>query len=61
MVRKSEELQAAITLEERAKRITQAALADKQFLDDVREALALEAAGNTGEPWPEVKARLGLV
>jgi hypothetical protein len=56
-----EEVQAALALEERAKRVTRAALADEKFLKDLREAQALEAAGVRGEPWAEVKARLGLV
>jgi hypothetical protein len=61
MVGQAEEIQAAVTLEKRAQRIIQAALSDKKFMDDVREAQQLEAAGDRGEPWAEVKKRLRLV
>jgi hypothetical protein len=56
-----EEIQAARTLEERGKRIIEAAMADKQLMSDVKESQALEQKGDQGEPWSAVKARLGLV
>jgi hypothetical protein len=56
-----EAVQAALTLEERAKQIMQAALDDEAFMRDVREAQQLDLTGDKGEPWSQVKARLGLV
>lgn len=61
MTGKTEEIQAAITLEKRAERLIQAAINDAAFMADVREAQQLEAANDAGEPWGQVKARLGLV
>jgi hypothetical protein len=61
LVGQPEEIQAAITLEERAKRIIQDAMADVQLMKDVRESQALEESGDKGESWSSVKARLGLV
>jgi hypothetical protein len=56
-----EEIKAALILEERARRIIQGALGDEQLMNDVLEASKQEASGEAGAPWPEVKARLGLV
>ena len=61
VVGRPEEIQAALTLEEHTKRILAAALNDEQFMKDIREAQQLEAAGDKGELWSEVKTRLGLV
>ena len=55
------EIDAAIILEERGRRIIQAALNDKQLMNDVLEAKKEEASGEAGESWSQVKARLGLV
>ena len=61
MVAELEEIKATLILEERMKRLVQAALNDEQFMKDVREAQQLEVSGDKGEPWPQVKARLDLV
>lgn len=55
------QVQEALALEARAKAIIEAALQDEQFMNDVREAQALEQTGSTGEPWARVKVRLGLL
>jgi len=61
MARKQREIDAAIEQEERAKRKVLHALADESLMKDVREAQRLEDSGEKGEPWPDVKKRLGLV
>lgn len=51
----------ALRLEERARRILEAALDDEEFMKDVRESQRLETQGNQGERWSDIKARLNLV
>lgn len=48
-------------MQERANAIVLAALKDDEFMKGVLEASQSEAAGELGEPWPEVNVRLGLV
>ncbi len=61
MVSKSRRVNAALAQEIRAKTKVLSALGDEQFMSDVREAQKLAAEGATGEPWREIKKRLGLV
>ena len=56
-----EEVNQEIELEMREKAIVLAALSDEEFMKGVLEAYRLEASGEQGEPWSDVKARFGLV
>jgi hypothetical protein len=61
VVGQPEAIQAAITLEERASRIIQAALKDAKLMSDVQDSQRLEKTGDKGEAWSDVKVRLKLV
>ena len=61
MPSKDKEIKDRLAREERTKKVIQAAWADKKLMADLQEALRLEEAGEQGEPWEEVKARLGIV
>ena len=61
MPAKPKEVEEAIQLQERSNAIVMAALNDDEFMKGVIAASQQEAAGEQGEPWPQVKARLGIV
>jgi hypothetical protein len=61
VLKRREEIDAARTLERHVQRMIEAAYRDRQLMEAAQESAKLEAEGVEGEPWEDVRKRLGLV